>query len=59
YSDHGNELQLEINAISPYLLTLALMPLLEKASTPFVVSTATGTLEKPGLFRHKLRAIRF
>ena len=45
-SDYGNELQLEINAISPYLLTLELLPLLEKSESPFVVSTATGTLEK-------------
>lgn len=44
-SDYGNELQLEINAISPYLLTKALLPLLEKAEAPFVVNTATGTLE--------------
>jgi len=44
-SDYGNELQLEINAISPYLLTKALLPLLEKAEEPFVVNTATGTLE--------------
>jgi len=46
YSDYGNELQLEINAISPYLLTKELMPLLVKAEAPFVVSTATSTLEK-------------
>ncbi|MCI4666649.1 MAG: SDR family NAD(P)-dependent oxidoreductase [Bacteroidia bacterium] len=46
FSDYGNELQLEINAISPYLLTKALLPLLEKSENPFVVSTATGTLEK-------------
>lgn len=46
YSDYGNELQLEINAISPYLLTKALLPLLNSSDKPFVVSTATGTLEK-------------
>ena len=45
YSDYGNELQLEINAISPYLLTKALLPLLKKSEAPFVVNTATGTLE--------------
>jgi NAD(P)-dependent dehydrogenase (short-subunit alcohol dehydrogenase family) len=46
FSDYGNELQLEINAISPYLLTKALLPLLEKSDNPFVVSTATDTLNK-------------
>ena len=45
HSDYGNELQMEINAISPYLLTKALLPLLEKSEAPFVVNTATGTLE--------------
>ncbi|MDF9796860.1 NAD(P)-dependent dehydrogenase (short-subunit alcohol dehydrogenase family) [Catalinimonas alkaloidigena] len=45
-SDYGNELQLEINAISPYLLTLELLPLLEKSDNPFVVNTATGSLER-------------
>lgn len=49
FSDYGNELQLEINAISPYLLIQALLPLLEKAQEPFVVSTATGTLDKKKL----------
>ncbi len=44
-SDYRNELQLEVNAISPYLLTKALLPLLEKSESPFVVNTATGTLE--------------
>lgn len=44
YSDYGNELQLEVNGISPYLLTMALKPLLDKAENPFVVSTATGGL---------------
>jgi NAD(P)-dependent dehydrogenase (short-subunit alcohol dehydrogenase family) len=42
YSDYGNELQLEVNGISPYLFTKALQPLLEKAENPFVVNTATG-----------------
>ncbi|MEO1652284.1 MAG: SDR family NAD(P)-dependent oxidoreductase, partial [Bacteroidota bacterium] len=45
-SDYGNELQLEINALSPYLLTKALIPLLEKAKSPFVLNTATGELNK-------------
>ncbi|MEM6844893.1 MAG: SDR family NAD(P)-dependent oxidoreductase, partial [Bacteroidota bacterium] len=44
YSDYGNELQLEVNGISPYLLTRALLPLLEKGINPFVVNTATGGL---------------
>lgn len=45
YSDYGNELQLEVNAISPYLLTKALKPLLDKSPAPLVVNTATGGLE--------------
>ncbi len=44
YSDYGNELQLEVNGISPYLLTKALKPLLEKGENPFVVNTATAGL---------------
>ncbi len=44
YSDYGNELQLEVNAISPYLLTQSLLPLLEKGDHSFVVNTATGGL---------------
>ena len=44
FSDYGNELQLEINAISPYLLTKSLLPLFEKTKNPFVVNTATGGL---------------
>ncbi|MEM8938395.1 MAG: SDR family NAD(P)-dependent oxidoreductase [Bacteroidota bacterium] len=44
FSDYGNELQLEVNAISPYLLTKALKTLLDKADQPFVVCTATGGL---------------
>ena len=46
YSDHGNELQLEINAISPYLLTKALLSLLERSEAPIVVNTATSGLHK-------------
>ncbi|MEM6394729.1 MAG: SDR family NAD(P)-dependent oxidoreductase [Bacteroidota bacterium] len=45
-SDYGNELQLEINAISPYLLTKALKPLLDKAESPFIVNTVTSGLDK-------------
>ncbi|WP_299218645.1 SDR family NAD(P)-dependent oxidoreductase [uncultured Aquimarina sp.] len=44
YSDYGNELQLEINAISPYLLTKALLPMLEVSKSAFVVSTVTSGL---------------
>lgn len=44
YSDYGNELQLEVNGLSPFLLTQALKPLLDKADQPFVVNTATGGL---------------
>ncbi|MEM6845447.1 MAG: SDR family NAD(P)-dependent oxidoreductase [Bacteroidota bacterium] len=46
YSDYGNELQLEINAISPFLLTKELLSLLEKSESPLVVSTATSGLQK-------------
>ncbi len=46
FSDYGNELQLEINAISPYLLSKSMLPLLTNAEAPFVVSTATASLEK-------------
>ncbi|MEM8565426.1 MAG: SDR family NAD(P)-dependent oxidoreductase [Bacteroidota bacterium] len=46
YSDYGNELQLEVNGISPYLLTKALLPVLMKGENPFVVSTATSGLDK-------------
>ncbi|MEM9361445.1 MAG: SDR family NAD(P)-dependent oxidoreductase [Bacteroidota bacterium] len=45
FSDYGNELQLEINALSPYLLTQELLPLLGKAQNPLVVSTATAGLQ--------------
>ncbi|MEM9897475.1 MAG: hypothetical protein AAF789_14010, partial [Bacteroidota bacterium] len=46
FSDYGNELQLEINAISPYLLTQALIPILEQSESAFVVSTTTGSMER-------------
>ncbi|MEM8999041.1 MAG: SDR family NAD(P)-dependent oxidoreductase [Bacteroidota bacterium] len=45
FSDYGNELQLEINAISPYLLTKELLPLLKMAETPMVINTATTGLQ--------------
>ena len=49
-SDYGNELQLEVNGISPYLLTQSLKPLLDKAEEPFVVSTATSGLHSKKSF---------
>ncbi|MEM9078761.1 MAG: SDR family NAD(P)-dependent oxidoreductase [Bacteroidota bacterium] len=45
FSDYGNELQLEINALSPYLLTQELLPLLEKSQNPLIVNTATAGLQ--------------
>ncbi|MEM6767306.1 MAG: SDR family NAD(P)-dependent oxidoreductase [Bacteroidota bacterium] len=44
YSEQGNEMQFEVNALAPYLLTKALNPMLDKAEKPFVVSTATSNL---------------
>lgn len=46
YSENGNELQFEVNALSPYFLTSALKPLLDKSEKPFVVNTATGGMHK-------------
>lgn len=46
YSVRGNEMQLEINALAAYELTLALKPLLKKALKPFVVNTGTGGMHK-------------
>ena len=46
FSDYGNELQLEINALSPYLLTKELLPLLNNAQNALVVNTATGDVQK-------------
>ncbi|MEM7658447.1 MAG: SDR family NAD(P)-dependent oxidoreductase [Bacteroidota bacterium] len=43
-SEQGNEMQLEINALAPYLLTRALKPALDKAESPFVINTGTGGL---------------
>ncbi|MEO0507299.1 MAG: SDR family NAD(P)-dependent oxidoreductase [Bacteroidota bacterium] len=45
FSNYGNELQLEINALSPYLFTKELLPLLEKAQNPLIVNTATTGLQ--------------
>lgn len=46
FSEYGNELQLEINAISPYLFAKALKPLMDNAVAPFIVNTATSGLER-------------
>ena len=46
FSDYGNELQLEINALCPYLLTKELLPLLNNAQNALVVNTATSGLQK-------------
>lgn len=46
YSEQGNEMQFEVNALTPYLLTQALIPLLDKSDHPFVVNTATGGLHR-------------
>lgn len=42
YSPQGNELQFEINALAPYLLTKHLKPVLDKSERSFVVCSATG-----------------
>jgi len=46
FSDYGNELQLEINAISPFVLTRGLLPLFGKSENPMVINTATTGLHK-------------
>ena len=46
YSKYGNEMQLEINAIAPYLLAKVLQPILAKAKNPFVVNTGTGGMHQ-------------
>jgi len=48
-SNQGNELHLEINALSPYLLTQELKPLLLNAAGAKVISTGTD-----GMHRRKL-----
>ncbi|MEM7104810.1 MAG: SDR family NAD(P)-dependent oxidoreductase [Bacteroidota bacterium] len=45
-SDYGNEMQLEVNAIGPYLLTKGLLPLMVYSEKPFVVNTATAGLDR-------------
>ena len=46
YSERGYEMQFEVNAIAPYLLTQELKPLLDKADQPFVINTATAAMHK-------------
>ncbi len=46
HAESGVELHLEVNAISPYLLTTALKPSLDKSDQPFVTNTATGGLNR-------------
>ncbi|MEM7800563.1 MAG: SDR family NAD(P)-dependent oxidoreductase [Chloroflexota bacterium] len=43
YSDQGNEMHFEVNTLAPYILSLGLMPALEKAENPFIVVTASGS----------------
>lgn len=44
YSPQGYEMHMEVNTLTPYYLTRALAPLLNKAERPFVINTATGGL---------------
>ena len=46
YSERGYEIQFEVNAVAPYLLTQQLKPLLDKADQPFVINTATAAMHK-------------
>lgn len=46
YSERGYEMQFEVNAIAPYLLTQQLKPLLDKTDKPFVINTATAAMHK-------------
>ena len=46
YSPQNNELHFEVNTLAPYILTLALRPLLEKSEHPFIVNTVTGGMHK-------------
>jgi NAD(P)-dependent dehydrogenase (short-subunit alcohol dehydrogenase family) len=47
YSTQGNEMQYEVNTLAPYVLTLMLKSLLNKASNPVVVNTVTAAMHKP------------
>ncbi|MEM7551307.1 MAG: SDR family NAD(P)-dependent oxidoreductase [Bacteroidota bacterium] len=44
YSKQGNEMQFEVNTLTPYILFTELSPLLVKAKKPFVVNTATANI---------------
>ena len=45
-SAQDNEMHYEVNSLAPYILTTTLWPALEQSSSPFVVNTATGSMEK-------------
>ncbi|HAA12412.1 MAG TPA: short-chain dehydrogenase [Cytophagales bacterium] len=45
-SKQGNEMHLEVNTLSPYLLTEKLKPLLDNAQNPVVVNTVTGGMHQ-------------
>ena len=44
YAESGNEMHFEINAIAPYLLTTELKSLLDASEAPFVINTATSSM---------------
>ncbi|MEL6182175.1 MAG: SDR family NAD(P)-dependent oxidoreductase, partial [Myxococcota bacterium] len=44
-SAQDNEMHYEVNTLAPYLLTSALWPALEQSAAPFVVNTATGSMD--------------
>lgn len=46
YSEQGNEMQFEVNALTPYYLTKALKPLLDRGKKSFVVNTATSGMHQ-------------
>ncbi|MEM6456298.1 MAG: SDR family NAD(P)-dependent oxidoreductase, partial [Acidobacteriota bacterium] len=45
-SAQDNEMHYEVNALAPYILTTTLWPALAQSPAPFVVNTATGSMEK-------------
>ncbi|MEP4095809.1 SDR family NAD(P)-dependent oxidoreductase [Reichenbachiella sp.] len=46
YSNQGNEIQFEVNARAPYILTYGLKPLLEKSNFSTVITTSTSGMHK-------------